>query len=139
MHQSDENLIRLKFGKLTEGEKTDAAEHISQCPYCAERFSALCESDIIPLPKSEKQKLLKKARIYHPINRKQREFRNYCIKTCIACICAIAMVAFFKTSKFSLAIKLPDGKVTKEHFNQKLDTMKEFFTFKENFDNEKTK
>ena len=139
MHQSDENLIKLKSGKLTGSEKLSTAEHIAQCQYCADRFFTLCESDIIPLAQSEKHKLLKKAKLYHPINRKHREFRNYCIKTCIACVCAIAMVAFFKTSKFSLAIKIPDGKVTKEHFNEKLDNMKEFFTFKENFNNEKTK
>ncbi len=137
-HLTDENLKKLKYGRADFDKKLDALEHISVCPYCSDRFARICESDKIPLPGIDRQKLLKTAKIYHPLNRNKREFKSYCIKTCVACLCAIALVAIFKPAGFTPR-KEPELKISNMVlFNQKIDTMKEFFTLKEYFDYEKT-
>lgn len=138
-HLTDENLIKLKCGRADFDNKIKALEHISVCPYCSDRFATLCEEDKIPLPGMDKQKLLKTAKIYHPLNRNKREFKSYCVKTCIACVCAIALVTIFKPAVFTHK-KEPELKISNMVlFNQKIDNMKEFFTLKEYFDYEKTK
>ena len=138
-HISDENLTKLKLGRVDLNEKLKMLSHISDCPFCSERFAVICEADKIPMPGIDKQKLLKTARIYHPVNRKRREFKSYCIKTCIACVCAIALVVIFKPAVFTPK-REPEPKISNMVlFNRKIDNMKEFFSFKENFNNEKTK
>ncbi len=132
-HITDE---RLKYGKLS----ADELEHIANCNFCANRFILICEKQTAHLPLPVKERILKKSKIYTPSYKKQQEFRKYCIRVALSCAGSLALI---------ITTKAFDGEKPKQpqerfipgivKYNQTKDEIKEFFTFKEDINNEKTK
>ena len=131
-HISEE---RLK-ARLT----TKELEHIAKCEYCAERFALFCEDQLLPLPLPIKEQIIKKAKIYSPAYRKQQEFKKYCFRVVLSCAGSLALIvsakAFEREEPIQNNERFIPGIV---RYNQTTDEIKEFFTFKEDTNNEKTK
>ena len=126
--------------RLKSALNTEELEHIANCEYCAERFALICEEQLLPLPLPVKERIIKKSRIYTPSYKKQLEFRKYCFRVALSCAGSLVLVISAK------AFDQDEPPQNEEQFvpgivkyNQTKDEIKEFFTFKEDIDNEKTK
>ncbi len=126
---------RLKSACLTAAE----LEHISQCDFCAEHFGQICVEYSLPLPLPAREKILKKAVIYSPKYKKQQEYRRYCLKIGLSCLGAITLLATTNILNPKPKKEPKTGTIpTVIKINQATNELKDFFTFKEDANNEKT-
>lgn len=141
-HLTEDTIMALKFGTLSDEEMISILDHISDCNMCAGVFADSFKEDEFakaPLGFEEKVQIKIKSK-----KQSNMEFNFYCIKVVVAASIALMMIFsnglnfLVNTQEKSNYIKPPDLSIV-NLINSKLNDFSEKIIKLEVFDNDKEK
>lgn len=91
-HLDNGTLSALLRGELDGQQLLEAAEHLAECPLCAELLAALAEEPSIAKEPPCGINELILLRIFGPIKSRRREFLRYCVSAVAGMAAAIAVI-----------------------------------------------